>query len=545
MLLDTEPAGSGKAARPGHAPAPGDTSGWSHAWQRTALTLGLVWALVLLLFFPTAAQMVGIWTSSTAFNHCFLIGPIIGWLVWQRRDALRELEPRPYPPALVLLAAAAFLWLLGWMASLSLAMHIALVLILQASAFVVLGPQVTRALLFPLAFMIFLAPFGEELIPWLQVSAANFAVAALKFFGVPVVTDSVLITIPNGQFKVAEECSGFRFLLAGMSLAALYSNLAFKTWRKQAIVIALGLIVPILANWVRVFGIIYIAHLSTPDTAKLVDNIVSGHEFYGWLFFGLIMLIMFSIGRMFSDKMVDDPAIDISTWVKQPAPVGAARLRPAIAAAALVVAAAAPAFAWWSDRAGGQTGQAEVQAPVLYDWAIVPADAQQWKPVYPGASAESFVTYLRNGRTVQLYLALYERETNDNKLITHANGAAPPQSPWTWLRNLPAPVMVGSERIETFAFQIRAGDGERDVWQWYWVNDRLVTSPYLAKLESLKARLLGGNRRAGVIILSATQNIDGTRNLDQMAALLHDFGPLEAAARAWFNNPAIAAGQAE
>ena len=69
-------------------------------WQRSLQFVGAAWAGLLLLFWRDAADMAAIWWNSSTFNHCLLILPILGWLVMQRRELLRELETKPWIPAL-------------------------------------------------------------------------------------------------------------------------------------------------------------------------------------------------------------------------------------------------------------------------------------------------------------------------------------------------------------------------------------------------------------------------------------------------------------
>jgi lysylphosphatidylglycerol synthetase-like protein (DUF2156 family) len=82
-------------------------------WRPHLLALAAAAALLLLLFGRDAAHMGEIWWTSSTYNHCALILPIIGWLVWQRLPELRQLQPAAWSPALLLVAAGALLWLLG------------------------------------------------------------------------------------------------------------------------------------------------------------------------------------------------------------------------------------------------------------------------------------------------------------------------------------------------------------------------------------------------------------------------------------------------
>ena len=54
-------------------------------WRTHLAGLAAAWAAILLVCWRDAADMVSIWWNSSTFNHCLLIMPLLGWLVWQRR----------------------------------------------------------------------------------------------------------------------------------------------------------------------------------------------------------------------------------------------------------------------------------------------------------------------------------------------------------------------------------------------------------------------------------------------------------------------------
>jgi exosortase/archaeosortase family protein len=137
---------------------------------------------------------------------------------------------------------------------------------------------------------------GENLIPWLQDVTAWFTVFFLKLNGIPVYVDGLYIQIPTGMFEVAVACSGIRYLIASAAVGALYGYLTYQKPYKQVIFFIFALCLPILANGIRAYGIVAIAYYSDMKYATGADHLV-----YGWLFFGLIIMLMFWIGGKFAD----------------------------------------------------------------------------------------------------------------------------------------------------------------------------------------------------------------------------------------------------
>src|SRR3546814_6517784 len=104
-----------------------------HGWRWHLGALGLVSAAILLLLHRDVMGLVEVWLSRSTYNHCALILPIIGWLVWQRWPELRRLTPRAWTPGLVLVGAGAFLWLLGEAGFVAIARQAGLILMLQGA----------------------------------------------------------------------------------------------------------------------------------------------------------------------------------------------------------------------------------------------------------------------------------------------------------------------------------------------------------------------------------------------------------------------------
>ncbi len=146
-------------------------------------------------------------------------------------------------------------------------------------------------------------PIGEALIPPLMDWTADFTVAALKLSGIPVYREGTFFTIPSGNWSVVEGCSGLRYLIASITVGALYAYLSYRKLWKRVLFVALSVIVPIIANGLRAYMIVMIAHLSDMKLALGVDHLI-----YGWVFFGVVMLLLFWVGSYWRDDAEPDVA---------------------------------------------------------------------------------------------------------------------------------------------------------------------------------------------------------------------------------------------
>ncbi|MEG3177581.1 exosortase A [Sphingomonas sp. RB3P16] len=485
----------------------------SALWQRQAAILAGVAFAMLLLFRTDVAALTTIWWTSTTFGHCLFIAPVIGWLVWQRRAELAQVAPVAWAPGLAIVALGGLGWLLGDAGGVALARHLGIVMMLQGAVVTLLGPNVARALLFPLAYAVFLVPFGEGLEEPLQGVTVGLTMPLLHLFGVPAQVDGVLIIIPNGYFEVAEACSGAKFVIAMIAYGTLVANVCFVSWGRRALFMLVSVVVPVLANGVRAFGTIYAAYLTSVERATGFDHIV-----YGWLFFGLVMAATLAIGWRWFDRAPDAPVFDPARLQAVPA----LRL-DALVAAALVLATAAVFPAWSAAIAGrAQVLPAQISLPDVPGWHRVATSTRAaWGPNYPGADHYLFGRYAdASGDAVDLAIAVYGSQREGKELV--AFGVGPIREDDVWVRVADLPDLAGGSVIRVTA----AGPVERQIVTWYRVGDVLTTKGPIVKLETLKAKLLGGPQRAVAVHLSA-ETVPGHYPRAAMTRFIAALGPIE------------------
>ncbi len=483
------------------------------AWQQALQMLAAVWAAMLVVFWRDAADMAMIWWNSSTFNHCLIILPILFWLVLQRKELLTQLTPQAWRMPLLYIAAGAFGWLLGDAAGLAVARQLCLIIMFQGAASALLGPNVTRGLLFPLFYMFFLLPIGEEAVPMLQTVTAKMCMALLEWKGIPAHIDGIFISTPNGYFKVAEACSGVKFLIAMIAYGALVSNLCFKGWVRRIAFMAVCVGVPIIANGLRAFGTIFIAEYTGSEFASGFD-----HVFYGWIFFGVVIVLVMAIGWRFFDKSADAPAFDPAKL--QSVQVTGVSFK-AIVAAAIVIAVLPVG---WSAiiRAQQSPVPAQIALPQIPGWQAVSYEPRyKWLPRFTGAN-HTLIGRYRNtaGAQVDLYIAVYDRQSEGRELIGFGQGAADPDSEWAWTADIAAPVNAKAERITA------PGPVARDVISYYRVNGVTSGSSGAIKLATMRARILGGNEQAVAILVSAEHDSAQSQRAS-MDTFVNDLGDID------------------
>lgn len=469
---------------------------------------------IMALFHRDVIDMVSIWWNASTFGHCLFIPLIIGWLVQQRARHMRDMEPVAWAPGLLWLALGAFVWMLGEAAGVAVFRHGALILMLQGAVITLLGPAVSRALLFPLFYAFFMVPAGEELVPPLQLLTARLCMILLDLWGVPAHLDGIFITTPTGYFKVAEACSGAKFVIAMAAYGALVCNLCFASWTRRLLFLSGALSLSVLANGVRAFATILVAHYTSINAAKGFD-----HVLYGWVFFAAVMVMVMAVAWPFFDRKPGD------VWFEKRRLKKHERSRKSLIvalASALGLVMAAPLWLMAGVAASAALPGAPAM-PVVNGWALTTVQPRYpWKPRFDRSDHLLVARYGNDaGQMVDLAIATYDRQEEGRELVGFAQGAADPEQRWVWSSPAPAPGDALGEQI--------TGPGPviRHVVSFYVVGDGTPTgSATRVKLSTMIARLLGRDQRAAAILVSAEQR--GERPADAaISAFLHDLGDVK------------------
>lgn len=494
------------------------------AWRGAlpVLVIALVWLGVW--FAATGRAMVDTWAHTETYAHGFVVAPISLWLVWRMRERLGRMTPRPSWPAIVLLAAAGFGWLLGQFGAVNVLAQASFVAMLVLTVPAIVGVRIARALMFPLGFLFFAVPIGDFLLPTLMERTADFTVAALRLSGVPVYREGMLMVIPTGRWSVVEACSGVRYLIASLMVGTLFAYLNYKAMWRRWVFVCVSILVPIIANWVRAYMIVMLGHLSNNRIATGVDHLV-----YGWVFFGIVMLVMFWIGARWKEsaRPVRDPApaaADASDAARVPvAP------QPAVfwmALPALVVAT----LVWplMESAAGrGIRHSAPVLATVeVPGWQHAGGDDVPFVPQFRDPSAALRETLQRGDAVVGLYVAYYRDQDARHKLVSSENVLVHSEdATWRATARSARRVVIAGAPHEIVATQLR-GPHEQPLtaWQWYWIDGTITASDAYAKALTAWSRLRGrGDDSAAVILYVA--DADPGRAAATLQAFTRDAWP--------------------
>ncbi len=476
------------------------------AWIAICAVLGLV-------HHRTFSELARLWFDTESYAHGVMVPFISAWLIWRLKGQVtRDIKPAFWWLGALGLTASALLWFVGEMLQVSSFRHFAVVLMLIASIAACFGADLLRALFFPIVFLLFAVPVGDFLIEPMMNHTADVAVMALQWTGIPVYREARSIQIPTGRWAVVEACAGTRYLIASIMLGALYSYLFYRSWMRRLIFMAVAIIVPIVANWLRAYLIIMAGHLSQNKYGVGADHIL-----FGWVFFGGFIFAMFSIGARWREDTPERPQFNTVSRLEQ--------IKPTRALAALAIAtgfaAALPHIASMLSPQG--------QPIVVAEYATKPhwpVDVRElWKPEFSGERGRLSVSYkTKNEVSVSAYRAVYEAQRGENRMLRYGNQFFPDLDiASAKIQSKVIEVSLSGKVISVLENRIPERVGTRVIRSYYQVGPDDTASAYVAKLR-LAAQLLRGRGDRSTVVVWSAYAIDESKSLATIAEFEKEFG---------------------
>jgi EpsI family protein len=358
---------------------------------------------------------------------------------------------------------------------------------------------------------------------------ADFTIAALRASGVPVYREGMQFVVPNGRWSVVEACSGVRYLIASVVVGTLFAYISYTTMGRRLAFVGIAIVVPIIANWLRAYMIVMLGYLSDNKIATGVDHLV-----YGWLFFGLVMLVMFGIGSRWQQRVRPTALRDGDvTAPETPAQAARPSAFPRFGVAALAVIAIAvigPVAAWTIDR-NASDSSATLMAVAVPGWQASPPPEAGFAPGFLRPSAVRHELFRKNDHVVGLYIGYYRGQNAEHKLVSSTNVLLPSSDKyWHALSTGARSMDFAGVAIPVTSSSLRGAAGETlETRQWFWIGGALTSSDAVAKARIAWRRVTGRGDDSAVIVLY-TPVVDGAATEPTLQSFLREGWPsIEAA----------------
>jgi len=277
------------------ASAPGPAI--ARAAARVPLARGLAAAapiavLLGLAYFRTLSGLWETWTTNDNYSHGPVVPLVSAALIWSRRRRLATLPMRGHWAGFALAALAAAVHVAGIRSDIFSLQGWSLVLMLFGLSLALLGTAWTRALAFPLAFLVFMLTFPPVIVNQLSFALKEVTVRIstriAEALGATLLRDGMTLYLDSGELRIENPCSGLRSLLALLATGALFGGLQRGAWWRRGLLFTLAVPMAMAANALRITLLILVAQYAGVAHAGGWVHDVSGYLLYVVALLGLL-----------------------------------------------------------------------------------------------------------------------------------------------------------------------------------------------------------------------------------------------------------------
>lgn len=493
-------------------------------WKAAVIPVLVLLVLTGIFYRESALYLVSIWNQweQGDYGHGYLVMAISAYLVFRRRRIILQTSPCPSAVALLPLLLSVAVWLVAMLTDVRIVQSAALLGVLGAGLWAVLGWNTLRSIAFPLLFLALALPVWSVISPLLQQITAESVFFLIGFIDVPALKQDNFIVLPAGRLAIQEACSGLRFVLAATTLGALFAYLNYTSLYARLWIVLVAIAAAVFMNIIRVMIVVVLAY-QTDMQHPLVDD----HLSLGWYLFAAMVVVLLFIDYLVHRFRVlrsadggGPPAGDRDRGQ----PCTSRRVTQVGVLLSIVPVLVSGPVLLHVYRSGEfhQQGVATYVPPAgLNGWSGPLESVDAWQPIYHGASTLKKM-YTRDDKQVYVHIAYYASQSQDRELINDLNTVS--GGDWS-AEYLNAQTGVAGGHNVLWQLLISPTGEQRLVYYWYNVGDITTTNAYMAKLLQLYG-ILTGNTQAMAVTLAVDIRENGLQEAHQVLARFvsgHDF----------------------
>jgi len=488
-------------------------------------------ALFVLLFTSSYQFMLKLW-GNPDYNYCSLVPLIAGYLLWERRQALR-LPSAPSLTGVLVIATGIFLYLLGEFGGEFYTLYFSSWLMLVGLLWLHFGWEKLRAIAFPVSMLIAMFPFpnmvNSTITLGLKLLSSNLGVKILQLSGVSVFQEGNIIDLGFTRMEVVEACSGLRFFFPLILVAILLAAHQKARFWQRVLLVLTAVPLSVLTNGLRIAAMGWLYPV-------MGNDIIEGfwHEFLGWLLFmltiGLFAVEMRLLLWLAPVKPVSVSAASSPNRLTRMQSVSRQRsLLPLALVALVMLGVTATAVRAINFRE---------QLPLVRPMAEFPMTIGEWQ----GKTSQLEQKYLDTlklsdylladyvngeGQTISLYVAYNESQRKGQS--SHSPATCLPGSGWIFKDSGLASIPVGQDgtMAEVKRAFMEKNGARMLVYYWFPQRGRVLTNLFQLKWYTF-VDALTKQRTDGALVRLITTAYDRERPEDTEARLqgfIREVGP--------------------
>ena len=232
--------------------------------KRIPLGMFLVSVLLVIIYYSTFIWLYERFSAADSYySHGFLVPFICGFLIWQKKDKLRNMKADSSISGLILLILGLVMQVLSVVLGVYLISEVSLMLVLFGLVLYLFGSKIKNEVALALLFMLFMFPIPMFLINYitfpLRMLVTTTAVFSLEKLGLPVMRNGFEIIFPDSSLVVGTPCSGLRSQISFIALSYLFAYFLNTDMKRRVFLFAMAAPVAIFTNFLRIMSLSLVA----------------------------------------------------------------------------------------------------------------------------------------------------------------------------------------------------------------------------------------------------------------------------------------------
>jgi EpsI family protein len=423
------------------------------------------------------------WNSNGPYSHGFLGFAVVLYVLWLKRDNFRGAQHNPSIFASFLFLISCLGLLINHLASIQLFQQLMLFAVLVFYIASIYGFTMLKKLFFPLVMLALILPIWNVFQTPLRELSTIAGDLGPSLIGIDVLRDDYRLSTFGGLFDVEPACSGLGFFMVSALFAACVSFFNALTLKKSLQFLLICLCFAILANWVRIIGIIVVGSYT-----HMQHFIVQDHLTFGWGVFSVFLVPLIYLSRhSFDNESVDHESFHHETLLAEQVTETNRINKTSLVVTFTIITSFILALYWIPSRFDERY---QFHLPILEGYELVSEDklsSPNWRPLSHGVSSESFNFFIKDEFSVQVYLANYIKQRQAHEMIYVENRLFDKKR-WS---------VIDKDKLQLKSNQVnlltlnRGQQRERLIAYWYVVNGTHTANKKVAKLEEVRSAIIG------------------------------------------------------
>jgi exosortase D (VPLPA-CTERM-specific) len=485
--------------------------------------------LLLGIYYSTFIWLVAHDWEKEGFTYCWLIPPVVVFLIWFKRDDLASLPSKPSWLGLIPICVGIIFFWMGELGGEYFTLYLSSWWVLVGICLLHLGWEKMKIILFPLFFILTMFPVPDfintRIMLQLRFISSKLGVDIIHLFGLPAIRTGNIIDLGFARLQVVDACSGLHSLISLMVLCLLLVYF-FKDhiWKRLALFMSS---IP-LAIVTNSFRIAVTAVLYKYFGARAAEGFF--HEFSGLLIFAICIPVLL---------------IEMKVLEKLP-PVGAKTTYEPKAAHSKTLdddpkrqEIKAPTHGWWlqpgfivvvillvSTLAISQTIDFREKIPTKKNLEQFPLKIGDWSADRHLRMAQYYLDVLDlseyviidyknpSGKEINFYVAYYESQRKGESI--HSPATCLPGNGWSF--NQSGTVKITNVPGDHRTYQVnravmQLGENKQITYYWFPARGRILDNAYQLKIYNFWDALTK-QRTDGALVRLITRVYAGEKPAD-------------------------------